>query len=256
MVVAWPAPAVQYCTDTALDLQNRGVANYCSQWYGIAQYRTNGHKATNRENSTMSTEKKSGTSAFQADGAGSIPVARSTQKQGPTSAQSKTRRTPLIETVAKSVANASATGSAAAALADELAKARADLAKATVAAKLATAKKARLAATVRALEAESELVRLREELDEQRARARAAEAALAAERAEHLAEEREHAAEVEQLNQPKRQPARKPANGREPATAPATLVAVRSAAGPDSAEPDEPISDRRATRDSAPPLRE
>lgn len=94
-------------------------------------------------------------------------------------------------------------------IADQLAKARADLTTATTAAKLAAAKRARLAAEVRALEAEAEIEAMRIQAREDReraeaaeARAQAAEATLAQERAEHLAEEREHAAEVERLKRP------------------------------------------------------
>lgn len=99
-------------------------------------------------------------------------------------------------------------------IADRLAKTRADLDKATTAAKLAAAKRARLAAEVRALEAEDmlEAVRAqaranRERAETAEARAEAAEATLARERAQHLVEEREHARELaaaEQGAPPKR----------------------------------------------------
>lgn len=101
--------------------------------------------------------------------------------------------------------------------ADELARARAELAKATTVAKLATAKRARLAAVVRALEAEAEMeaMRLQARADRERAaaeaRAQAAEDALECERAAHLAEEREAAAaELDRI----KHPAHKRANGR------------------------------------------
>ncbi len=121
-------------------------------------------------------------------------------------------------------------------VADQLAKARADLDKATTTAKLATAKRARLAAEVRALEAEAEIEAMRIQARADRERADAAEAALERERAAHLEQEREHAAEVEQLKRgaPQRRPARA-ANGREPKVAVATLVAMQ----PDD-EPQDP----------------
>ncbi|MGF6885648.1 vacuolar-type H+-ATPase subunit D/Vma8 [Nocardia sp. GAS34] len=59
--------------------------------------------------------------------------------------------------------------------ANELARARADLAKATTAAKLAAAKRARLAAVVRALEAEAEIESMRIQARGDRERAEAAE---------------------------------------------------------------------------------
>lgn len=106
--------------------------------------------------------------------------------------------------------------------ADRLAKARADLAKATMAAKLATAKRARLAAEVRALEAEAEIEAMRiqaradrERADVAEARAQAAEDALERERAAHLEEERAHAAEVDHLKRPA---VAKRKNGATPAT--------------------------------------
>lgn len=83
-------------------------------------------------------------------------------------------------------------------VAAQLAKARDDLAKAVTAAKLAAAKRGRLAAEVRALEAEAELEQYRLQGHADRARAEAAEAALAQERAAHLAEERAHAAQLEE----------------------------------------------------------
>jgi len=143
-------------------------------------------------------------------------------------------------------------------VADQLAEARATLVQAITAAKLATAKRARLAAEVRALEAEAVLadVRLQARTNRQRAeaaeaRADAAEAALATERAAHLAEEREHAveereraAEVERLKS--RAPAQKratrkdaPTNGytatAEPGNRSGTATAL--AIVPDAAEP-------------------
>ncbi len=142
-------------------------------------------------------------------------------------------------------------------VADQLAKARADLDKATTAAKLATARRARLAAEVRALEAEAEIEQMRiqaradrERAEAAEARAEAAEVTLAQERAAHLEEERAHAAEVEQFKRgaPQKRPARAATvNGREPRIATATLVAMQpgtepqppdeggAAAGPDDA---------------------
>lgn len=105
-------------------------------------------------------------------------------------------------------------------VADRLAKARTDLTAATTAAKLATAKRARLAAEVRALEAEAEIeaMRIQARADHERAeaaeaRAAAAEATLAQERAEHLEQEREHAAELAQAEH-KRSASPQRANGR------------------------------------------
>ena len=157
-------------------------------------------------------------------------------------------------------------------VADQLAKARADLAQATTAAKLATAKRAQLAAEVRAFEAEAVLedVRLQARTNRQRAdaaeaRADAADAALATERAAHLAEEREHAAEVGRLKgQPtKRAAARKATSG---ATGYATTAtphgsaAARMAMLPtaESADPSgpaeqDPISDRPEADDAPRP---
>lgn len=106
-------------------------------------------------------------------------------------------------------------------VADQLAKARADLDKATTAVKLANAKRARLAAEVRALEAEAEIeaMRIQARADRERAEEaerRAAEDALEQERRVHLKEERAHAAEIERL----KRPASKRANGRKDDGAP------------------------------------
>lgn len=129
-------------------------------------------------------------------------------------------------------------------VADQLAKARADLDKATTAAKLATAKRARLAAEVRALTAEAEIEAMRiqacadrERAEAAEARAEAAEATLERERAAHLEEERAHAAEVDQLKRgaAQKRPARA-ANGREPKVA-AALVAMQPGDEPQTPEP-------------------
>lgn len=121
---------------------------------------------------------------------------------------------------------------------DALATARADLAKATTAAKLATAKRGRLAAVVRALEAEAEAERYRLQGQADRERAVRAEATLMQERAAHLAEERAHAAELERLkpaSTQKRAAAPKvPANGQKPRT----LIAAQEIV-PGPAEPDK-----------------
>jgi hypothetical protein len=152
-------------------------------------------------------------------------------------------------------------------VADQLAKARADLANATTAAKLATAKRARLAAEVRALEAEAEIeaMRIQARADRERAeaaevRAEAADAALAAERAAHLAEEREHAAEVERLKT--RAPAPKRATGRKDGAANGSTADPGNRSGtaaplaivPDAAEPPaRPDAGANKPPDSLPP---
>jgi len=138
-------------------------------------------------------------------------------------------------------------------VADQLAKARAELANAITAAKLATAKRGRLAAVVRALEAEAILEDVRLQARINRKRAEDAEAALERERAAHLVEERARAAEIERLKDQLAQ--KRPAAARKGTSA----TNGHTAAEPDGrgittlsvvpAEPD-PITDRPAAPDA------